>query len=337
MMEDKPRTRLLLIISFLLINLFCFIVPAHLLDFENNNYTIKLLEDGSAVWVIESSTFLDSEEDLQAFKSYIENFDAYRREVLENFTSRIEKIVTEASRYVNRPMKAVDFNVSVYIVDTLVGKVGRLTYTFKWIGFSETKNGKLVVGDVFIGGFYLYEGDSLKIIIPETHSFEEVHPQPDTENEDAVTWLGRKLFPDKTPYIVASTRTVTEEILTNITGSSQTSSTIFPSGDNTIIDGTTVFWRSLTIYPLIVLIAAVVIIVGILLKKRGERRFTVKDADKVVEILRELGGSAFQKQLVEKTGFSKGKVSEILSALEKNKVIEKVRVGRSQLVILKKK
>jgi uncharacterized membrane protein len=89
-------------------------------------------------------------------------------------------------------------------------------------------------------------------------------------------------------------------------------------------------------YSFIILILFIVIIAVILHSKRKERRFNVKDADQVIEVLREMGGSAFQKQIVERTGFSKAKVSEILSALEKNGVIEKVKIGRSQLIVMKK-
>lgn len=325
----------MLLIIFLLLTYFSSaVLTAYSIDFENNNYTIKLSEDGSAEWIIESSTFLNSEEDLQTFVNYIENFDRYRGEILEIFTSRIEKIVSDASRYVNRPMEAIDFNVSIDVVDTLVGKVGRLTYTFKWTGFSETKDGRLIVGEVFIGGFYLYEGDSLTIIIPEDYSFKEVYPRPDKEYDGTVTWFGKRLFPDRTPYIVASPLIVIEETLTSKTESSQTSSAT--PGYTIQFSGNGVFWQSIAIYSSIILIIVVGVVV-LFLRKRWERKFTVKDADRVVEILKGLGGSALQKQIVEKTGFSKAKVSEILSALEKNKVIEKVRVGRSHLIVLKKK
>ncbi|MEM1583658.1 MAG: DUF4897 domain-containing protein [Nitrososphaerota archaeon] len=333
-MECKKRAFLLMISLLLLTPFLNIIVSAYSIDFENNSYTIKLSEDGSAVWVIESSTFLNSEEDLRAFMSYVENFNYYKKGILENFTSKIEKILTDVSRYVDRPMEAVDFDISVDVIDTLVGKVGRLTYTFKWIGFSETKDGRLIVGDVFVGGFYLYEGDSLTISIPEDYSFEEVYPQPDKEYEGAATWFGKKLFPDKTPHILASPSTMIEETLTTKTEPPQTSSTtgytVSPLSD-------TMSWQPIATYSSIILVIVVGVIVAIFLRGRSERKFTVRDADRVIEVLRRLGGSALQKKIVEETGFSKAKVSEIVSALEKNKVIEKVRVGRSHLIVLKKK
>ncbi len=264
--------------------------------------------------------------------SYVENFDKYKEEMLENFTQRIQKIVSDASRYVNRPMRAEDFNVSVQVIDTLAGKLGKLIYTFRWVNFSEVEDGKLIVGDVFIGGFYLYEGDSITIIIPENYLIVEVYPPPDKKDYREVTWFGKKLFPDKTPHIKTSLKTVIEEALTRETEISKAS----PATVTTERRETGASWQSILTYSSIILILLIVIITVILRSRRKERKFSVKDADQVIDVLREMGGSAFQKQIVQRTGFSKAKVSEILSALEKNGVIEKVKIGRSQLIVMKK-
>jgi uncharacterized membrane protein len=337
MKRDKSKTSHLLIIAILSLTYFSSIVtPAYSINFESNTYIIKLLRDGSAVWIIESSIFISSEEDLQAFTSYVENFDKYKEGILENFTQRIQKIVSDASKYANRPMRAEDFNVSVQVVDTLAGKLGKLIYTFRWVSFSEVEDEKLIVGDVFIGGFYLYEGDSLTIIIPEDYLIVEVHPPPDKKDYREVTWFGKKLFPDKTPHIKTSLKTVIEETLTRETEISKASPTTVTTEHPALFGELGVFWQSMLTYSSIILILLIVIIAVILRSRRKERKFSVKDADQVIDVLREMGGSAFQRQIVQRTGFSKAKVSGILSALEKNGVIEKVKIGRSQLIVMKK-
>jgi len=336
MKKDKSKTSHLLIIILSLTYFFSTVTPAYSINFESNTYIIKLLRDGSAVWIIESSIFISSEEDLQAFMSYVENLDKYKEEMLENFTQRIQKIVSDVSRYINRPMRAEDFNVSLQVVDTLTGKLGKLIYMFRWVNFSQVENEKLVVGDVFIGGFYLYEGDSLTMIIPGDYVIVEVYPPPDKKDYREVTWFGKKLFPDKTPHIKTSLKTVIEETLTRETEISKASPTTVTSEPTALSGELGVFWQSMLTYSSIILILLIVVIAVIRYRKRREKKFSVKDADQVIEVLRELGGSAFQKQIVEKTGFSKAKVSEILSALEKSGVIEKVKVGRSQLIVMKK-
>ncbi|MCL7401836.1 MAG: DUF4897 domain-containing protein [Thaumarchaeota archaeon] len=336
MKRVKYKTTPLLIIILSLAYFSNIVSPVYSTNFESNTYIIKLMRDGSAVWIIESSIFISSEEDLQAFMSYVKNFDKYKEEILENFTQRIQKIVSDASRYVNRPMRAEDFNVSVQVVDTLAGKLGKLIYMFRWVSFSEVEDEKLIVGDVFIGGFYLYESDSLTIIIPEDYLIVEVYPPPDKKDYREVTWFGKKLFPEKTPHIKTSPKTVIEETLTEETEISKVSPTIITSERPPLFGELGAFWQSMLTYSFIILILFIVIIAVILHSKRKERRFNVKDADQVIEVLREMGGSAFQKQIVERTGFSKAKVSEILSALEKNGVIEKVKIGRSQLIVMKK-
>ncbi len=338
MMKRQSRKMYLTFTIFISLFILNLATPVSSIDFESNNYTIKLFKDGSAVWIIESSTPLSSREDLEAFTNYAENFENYRESLLENFTQSIQKIVSDVSRYVNRPMRAEDFNVSVGIVDTLSGKIGRLTYTFKWVGFSEVKDGMLIIGDVFIGGFYLYEGDSLTIILPEEYSINEVHPPPDKRGETEITWFGKKLFPDRAPYVKASIKTLAMETLTIETNVATTYSTISTSEYSTSVSSMQTSWIGMLAYfPVIIPIVVITILMIIFISRRRERKFTVKDADEVINVIRELGGSAFQKQLVEKTGFSKAKVSEILSALEKNGVVERVKVGRSKLIVLKKK
>jgi len=75
--------------------------------------------------------------------------------------------------------------------------------------------------------------------------------------------------------------------------------------------------------------------------KEGERKIHIDvsrlDADekKIVNILTESNGSAFQSDLVEKSGFDKVKVSRILDRLEGRQVIERRRRGMTNIVILK--
>jgi GTP-sensing pleiotropic transcriptional regulator CodY len=59
------------------------------------------------------------------------------------------------------------------------------------------------------------------------------------------------------------------------------------------------------------------------------------DERKIVQIVADEGGTMFQSQLVEKTGYSKSKVSLVLDRLEARGVLERRRHGMSNAIVLK--
>lgn len=62
---------------------------------------------------------------------------------------------------------------------------------------------------------------------------------------------------------------------------------------------------------------------------------TVEDERRIVQIIADEGGTIFQSQLVERSGFSKSKVSIVLDRLEAKGVLERRRHGMSNAVVLK--
>jgi len=59
------------------------------------------------------------------------------------------------------------------------------------------------------------------------------------------------------------------------------------------------------------------------------------DEKVIVRIVIDDGGTIFQSQLVEKSGFSKSKVSLILDKLEARRILERKRRGMTNVVVLK--
>ena len=59
------------------------------------------------------------------------------------------------------------------------------------------------------------------------------------------------------------------------------------------------------------------------------------DEIEIVKIIIAEGGTIFQSQLVEKSGFSKSKVSLILDRLEAQRILERKRRGMTNAVVLK--
>ena len=59
------------------------------------------------------------------------------------------------------------------------------------------------------------------------------------------------------------------------------------------------------------------------------------DEKRIVRIIIDAGGMTFQSQLVEKSGYSKSKVSLILDRLEAKRILERKRHGMTNAVVLK--
>ena len=59
------------------------------------------------------------------------------------------------------------------------------------------------------------------------------------------------------------------------------------------------------------------------------------DEKRIVSLIIDEGGTIFQSQLVDKSGYSKSKVSLILDRLEAKKILERKRHGMSNIIILK--
>jgi hypothetical protein len=62
----------------------------------------------------------------------------------------------------------------------------------------------------------------------------------------------------------------------------------------------------------------------------------VEDEDEkvIIGLVVEAGGSAFQSDLVERSGFSKGKVSLVLDRLEARGIVQRKRSGMTNLVVI---
>ena len=77
---------------------------------------------------------------------------------------------------------------------------------------------------------------------------------------------------------------------------------------------------------------------GSSLKNRWNRlleEITNPDEKRIVSLIIDEGGTIFQSQLVDRSGYSKSKVSLILDRLEAKKILERKRHGMSNAIVLK--
>ena len=302
-------------------------------------YTVDVDESGDATWTIELRYQLVNSEDVDAFESIREDFDEGNLSVFEGIEEDMSPFAEEASEATGREMSVSDFEREIYIRDTVTQTVGVVSVTFDWTGFAEASSSEVRVGDVFVGSGLALTGNERFIIEHvEELPLRSVSPQPDINDGEHLIWDGERFFEEGQPSVVFS-----EE--GNGTG----------NGDGT--DGTETPQGSST--PIAIVAGLLALVSGFagglyLGRKKGfvgesekdekddfEEGGTsgtsddlLTDEDRVIGILEEEGGKMKQAEIVERTDWSKSKVSMLLSNMEDEGKISKLRLGRENVIEL---
>ncbi len=273
-------------------------------DEYKTTYTIDIVEDGSATWVIEDRIGLTTQSGEAAFKEYVSALESNQSE-LEYFSNKINAIVSEAEASTGRGMAARNFNISFDVNDMPTGRYGVITYQFKWIGFATTEDKRIMAGDAFAGGLYLSKDNALIISYPSEYKVDAVSPEPNIVRDNELIWYGLRDFSSGEPSVVLRSTFL-------------------------------VVWVAISVIGVV----AIIIAGGITYKKKREKKIIEQailktDEEKILEILKDAGGVLYQSDIIEKTGFSKSKTSALLNSLKENGRIEKVMKGRKNLIRLK--
>jgi hypothetical protein len=169
---------------------------------ESTHFIVSVYVDGSARWVVEHRYPLRSEEDVEAFRVVAANVS---KELSETYRLRLQTVIQEASRLTGRAMGLTEFAVHTSTQTTVTGSVGIIVVEFVWTGFAATADGKISVGDVFVGGLSLASGETLTLKIPEGYNAVDYSPKPDEARERLPsTWYGPRTFTDRRPMVVFS-------------------------------------------------------------------------------------------------------------------------------------
>jgi DNA-binding transcriptional ArsR family regulator len=268
-------------------------------------YSIYLSEDGSSQWIVEQRFPLSEAES----ELLVNISEALTGRAVE-YRSRLEYVVREAAKAVGREMRIEDLQVETQVVETIGGKIGLIRVSFVWRGFDKTDQPcTAVVGDVFVGGLYLADGETLRIYVPEGYQVAEARPKPDEKGERYVGWAGRRVFPDGEPRLAISRYAL-------------------GSGDQPP-------WAGEMLYLLAALpglVGGVALIVYRIRRRAAGRVARKSDAEAILEVLRRHGGAAYQAQIVKECGLPKSTVSTVLKILEAEGRVVRERVGRENLV-----
>lgn len=367
-------------------------------QFDRTQYIITVREDASARWTFRFERPLTNETERQEFRAFAEEFNTTETDLYANFQRDARGLVADGGNFTGREMTATNFSRDAR-VESGLNTVGVVEMSFTWRGFAVADGDRVVVGDVFEDGLYIYRDQSLVMRSGPQLAFESVTPNGTLSNpnslaaSDSVTWQGEKQFTDNRPQVVFVPTATPTPTPTATTGPGDSPTPTPAPGDGPTDSGLPV--------PLLVGVVALagLLAAGVWYRRRGDGlpfgaggstggpdgggvggtggsagdsgtssgadgdagvattsagaaasatdsgddpmpepsvsdEELLADDDRVVRMLQEHGGRMKQVKIVEETGWSKSKVSMLLSDMEDDNTISKLRVGRENVISL---
>jgi len=140
---------------------------------------VEVFPNGDARWTTEKVFPLDTPEDIDEWDAIAtQGKDKY----LSEFEGRMKDYVAKISEAAGRAMAVNDVEVAVEktqpyaMIDNASRAYGVIRYEFTWAGFAMAGGDSLEVGDSFIDGFLLNEGDSLSFTLPSGYEIDSISP-----------------------------------------------------------------------------------------------------------------------------------------------------------------
>ncbi|MDS0282166.1 helix-turn-helix transcriptional regulator [Haloarcula onubensis] len=312
------------------------------LESENTTFRVQLRPNGNARWTVTETFNLSDANDTRAFEQLGESFVAGDGDAgpLSEFRAASDA----ASTATGREMAITDASRD-YVVDD--GQ-GRLVLSFNWTNFAAVRGGRLLLRDAFYtpdGTWFtnLEAGQSLVISPPRGYVLTN-SPQNSYIDEGDLR-------------IDGSPTTTFERGDLNIVYESDNATS---TGTGPIRGGDFPLWLGMSLLLVVALVAA-------LLYLNGEDGFPavgatdtddgggdapapeiatddaepstddidvelLSDEERVERLLTQNGGRMKQARIVKETGWSNAKVSQLLSAMDEDDRIDKLRIGRENLI-----
>jgi hypothetical protein len=307
---------------------------------DNTVTRIHLQADGSATWELTLRTRLATAAERSEFEQFQESFRANTSRYLGPFEQRMSGVVAQANETSQRRMAATNFSANTTIQE-VPQRWGIVTFRFDWAGFAAVESDRLIVGDVFDSGFYISADDVLAVQAPPSYAIREADPAPDDAGDGFVEWQGREDFADQRPRVVA----VPEQAATTQSASGGFGPLLLggllgigvlllvgygfytgaiggstePDGDEPPAAGTAGTGRKATTDDS---------------TASEPDHELLTDEDRVRRALQAEGGRMKQSAIVAELDWSKSKTSRVLSQMEEGGEIEKLRIGRENVIDL---
>ncbi|MFC7027230.1 helix-turn-helix transcriptional regulator [Halomicroarcula sp. GCM10025324] len=294
-------------------------------DTDNTVTRISVAADGDAEWTVTVRTRLHDESDVRAYRAFEDRVRENRSQYLDPFRDRLTGVVATAADRTGRSMTAENFAIST-TVQQVPRRWGVVEYTFTWTAFARSDGDALVVGDVFDGGLFIARNDTLVVTGPSSYEVTQVTPNPETRDDGTVSWLGPREFADDRPKVRYVPAPATDETGTAQPGAPRQDALPFVLG----------------------IIGLAVALAGAIVYRRQRRRgdpgdgeqpgttaaAIQTDGDRVVQLLGDSGGQMKQSAIAEQFDWSASKTSRVVSALTDDGRVEKLRIGRENVVSL---
>jgi hypothetical protein len=336
-------------------------------QFESTRFVVTVYANGTARWTFKHFTGgpLNDSERAQ-FQEYAERFRTEETDLWTNFRESARGLTAAGSDATGRNMTAATFTRTAGLNPQ--GNSGVVEMSFLWTNFAQVADDSVTVGDVFQGEFYVGEtqrlvfeaGPDLSLLTDRTA------PRPDSTSSGdtaSVSWAGPQSFADDNPQVVFTTG----EPSTLGNGGGVATTTDTPEQVSNEGSGL------LPLVLVGVLVVAVGVGAGIAWRTGMFGSATTEpddtdgpaagataepetedttgtepepespvpdeelltDEDRVLSLLEDNGGRMKQANIVDETGWSKSKVSMLLSDMEDDEHISKLRVGRENIISLK--
>ena len=275
-------------------------------------YKIEISKDGSARWIIERRTLLETEYDKATFNYY--SSPDYHYELSKNISELVKTARLETGRW-NMTYK------DLKITSTFAVTYGIVTYQYEWLEFASLSPSqeRIEIGDVFVDGIFLFGNGELTVEYPSGYVAAEIFPVTDEtdESDGTIIWYELENFSAEEPRIVLRKKglmDILHEYMLLIGG---------------VVAVASVSFAGLWLFRF---------------RKKGDTKPVVRperptfetedDEEKVIRLLKASHGSLYQVTITEKCGFSKTKTSLLLATMEKKGVVKRRKKGRKKLVTL---
>ncbi|MFB6172663.1 MAG: helix-turn-helix transcriptional regulator [Haloarculaceae archaeon] len=332
-------------------------------NFDRTTFVVRVFENGSARWTFQYSQPLTNESERQDFRTYAATFNENETELYRNFQTRADWLTRAGTNATGREMTATGFTRRAYVAGPS-GNQGVVEMSFLWTNFAVVQGDAVTVGDVFDGGLYLAPNQRFRVEHGPDLAFRSaVAPSPDSMSgpsvaeSDSLTWSGERQFTDEKPHVELGP--------SKAGGADGAGTSPGPGGGGGM---GLVAMVALALVLVLGAVGAVAWRTGALGDDAGSGAASaasdgddeppaggtapaadeevasepavpdeelLSDEDRVLQLLEENGGRMKQVNIVEDTGWSKSKVSMLLSDMADEEQISKLRVGRENVISLK--
>ncbi|WP_247729765.1 helix-turn-helix transcriptional regulator [Halovivax limisalsi] len=329
---------------------------------------IELTADGDATWSIDHHYVLEDEDEIERFEAFVESVQTGQREIAD-YRGTFEDARVHAEAGTDREMPIEDGSWEdprvrpIEAVDAIDAEsagypenatVGTLTYSFTWRNFAETDDGYLNLQGAFLDAdgepWYATVAENQRLLIraPPDHDFVTA---PQGIENDTLTWNG---------YQELDAESFDISLIERPAGLSLPWLTLL-GGIILLAAVAAGLWYWLSREDRSNPLESVFDDGAIAESNGGESTGTnpssepvgrepessepaaaatdvdpelLSDEERVTHMLEQNGGRMKQAAIVKETGWSNAKVSQLLSQMDEDGEIEKLRIGRENLITL---